>query len=315
MSSRPRPVTATVTKPRWMQTPSPDTMRKIRRRSVESSGSTASLTSLLDHSSFNSASEDELKTEADVPKMFDLDTKDDVYNKRERNFIDGTYRITSATKSKYIESRLSAWEQWVIEKAKDDQRKKMSEKQKKEEAKIEKEKLEQEKRAKQMKAQVVRQSWVQKKNQETVLKKKLEKEKQNDEQRKKKETEQQIKQKAAEKFAEWQEMKAKEEKEKRKKIKEENQRLQEEEAKRKKMAEQKFQEWLKKVHKRPKSAPNSFGYLSGKMTGYHDRSAYPQPSFFNPIPWQPPPVPTSTSAEKNQKTKVKPYKWNPDKYI
>ena len=52
------------------------------------------------------------------------------------------------------------------------------------------------------------------------------------------------------------------------------------------------------------------------VTGYHDRSAYPQPSFYNPIPWHAPSVPsTIDKADKTKRAKAKPYKWNPDKYF
>ncbi|GFO48399.1 coiled-coil domain-containing protein 34-like [Plakobranchus ocellatus] len=56
--------------------------------------------------------------------------------------------------------------------------------------------------------------------------------------------------------------------------------------------------------------------LTLPRSGYHDRSAYPQPSFYNPIPWHAPAVPSSIDkAEKTRKFKAKPYKWNPDKYF
>ena len=61
MSLRPRPVTATVTKPKWME---PEVYRP-RSRSMESNGSTASLTSVLDHDSYESLADtdDDLDTE------------------------------------------------------------------------------------------------------------------------------------------------------------------------------------------------------------------------------------------------------------
>ena len=56
-SLRPRPVTATVTKPSWMQ---PEAIVGRRPDSPDSRGSTASLTSVLDHESCESLSEDEI---------------------------------------------------------------------------------------------------------------------------------------------------------------------------------------------------------------------------------------------------------------
>jgi hypothetical protein len=60
MAARPRPVTATVTKPPWMRVPNADAAM-YRRSSLSSNGSTASLTSVLDHDSY--ASESELQEE------------------------------------------------------------------------------------------------------------------------------------------------------------------------------------------------------------------------------------------------------------
>lgn len=82
MSLRPRPVTATVTKPKWME---PQVTRP-RSRSLESNGSTASLTSVLDHDSYESLgeSEDELHTEeGDQYTRSDIDNRlhEDVKNK------------------------------------------------------------------------------------------------------------------------------------------------------------------------------------------------------------------------------------------
>ena len=72
MSLRPRPVTATVTKPKWME---PQVVRP-RSRSSESNGSTASLTSVLDHDSYESLgdTDDDLNTED--AEQFSRDDKD-----------------------------------------------------------------------------------------------------------------------------------------------------------------------------------------------------------------------------------------------
>lgn len=52
MSCRPRPVTATVTKPKWME---PKVLAgRSRALSLDSSGSTSSLVSVLDHDSYDS---------------------------------------------------------------------------------------------------------------------------------------------------------------------------------------------------------------------------------------------------------------------
>lgn len=83
----------------------------------------------------------------------------------------------------------------------------------------------------------------------------------------------------------------------------------------KELAEEKFKEWCKKAQKRPKSVPNSFGYMSGKLTGYHDTNAYPVPTFYNPIPWHPIQVPKSKSEKNRARMKPKKYVWKPEKYF
>ncbi|CAG5134388.1 unnamed protein product [Candidula unifasciata] len=310
-SCRPRPVTATVTKPRYSQ-PKQDDSQKLRRKSLESHGSTASLTSLLDHNSYNSASDFE---EDESSKIFD--TTFSFTETRKRHYPEGkadrgnmSPRLRKALSS---DSSLSAWELWLIDKAKSELERKRAERLKRKQEQATKEKLEQEKRSRMLKGESLRSSWLQTKNEEMRLQKKLEKLRIEEEKRKKEEIEAQAKRKAAEKFDNWQKLKKEEEKERRRKIKEENKKKQQLEIQRKLAAEEKFQEWLKMAQSRPKTSPNSFGYLSGEVKAYYDQSACPEPSFYNPIPWQPISVPSKKSEEK--KHKVKPYKWNPGKYL
>ncbi|GFO48396.1 histone-lysine N-methyltransferase SETMAR [Plakobranchus ocellatus] len=261
MAGRPRPVTATVTKPRWMTIPSPDAIRKIRKKSLESNGSTESLTSLLDHDSYNSTPE--------VPDDALFDETQNKKSDQEENLKQpdlNDKRCSRRTKTK-SDSNLSAWERWVIQKAKDERQKKLTEKQRKKEEKMKKEKEEEEKREKLLKAEVMMQVWLEKKKQSMTQQKKAEKARELEEERKKEEINRQIQQKASEKFSQWEEMKRKEAKERKQKIKMDNKRIQEFEKRKKEIAEQKYQEWLQMAKNRPKSAPNSFGYLSGKMTG------------------------------------------------
>lgn len=56
-----------------------------------------------------------------------------------------------------------------------------------------------------------------------------------------------------------------------------------------------------------------FFYLS---TGYHDTGAYPAPTFYNPIPWHPIPIPKTQKTERpKSRTRSKKYVWNPQKYF
>ncbi|BFZ01570.1 hypothetical protein BsWGS_04609 [Bradybaena similaris] len=313
-SNRPRPVTATVTKPRHSQQPKQDDSKKLRRKSLESHGSTASLTSLLDHDSYNSASEVEGDESS---KVFDStfsytepETRKRHYRKEKSDSGNMSPRLRRAHSSG---SNLSAWELWIIDKAKSEHKRTQIERLRKKQEQANKEKREQEKRARLMKAESLRKSWLQKKNEEVCIQKKMEKLRLEEENRKKEEIKALAKKKAAEKFENWQKLKSEEEKARRKRIKEESNEKKQLEIQRKLAAEEKFKQWLKMTQNRPKTAPNSFGYLSGEMKAYYDHSACPEPSFYNPIPWQPISVPTKQSEEK--KHKVKPYKWNPEKYL
>lgn len=331
MSNRPRPVTATVTKPSWMKIPDQEHRAALRSHSVESNDSTESLTELLDRVSYKSS--DDLSEEPNSKEKETRSDLDKTYSKpnrpsRKTDKIEEAIKTSCKTKNdnmsdkspercKSTDSNFSAWEQWVVLKAKENRQMKREEKLKKKEEAALKEKEEQEKQKKLQKAEVVRQEWTEQKNKEQTEKSKEDKVKQRNEKLKKQEIEQQIKEKAEEKYALWADFKKKEDRERRKKVKEDNQKIQQHEENRKKMADHKFKEWLKQASTRPKSAPNSFGYLAGKMTGYHDRSAYPTPSFYNPMPWHPVAIPPSTqkAEHKTKKTRAKPYKWNPEKYF
>lgn len=74
---------------------------------------------------------------------------------------------------------------------------------------------------------------------------------------------------------------------------------------RKEKAEKVFREWVEKVKTRPRTAPSSFGYANGKLTGYYDGCSYPAPSYCNPIPWKPIPAPCSEDNIKKTTLKEK----------
>merc|ERR1712142_1036828 len=111
MSDRPRPVTATVTKPRWMQIPDPDTRAKLRNQSMNSHGSDESLISLLDkvntYTSENETEDDyntkESTSEESISKTISVD-KENVDVKHPKkidkgNISDDTSRDVSPIKS------------------------------------------------------------------------------------------------------------------------------------------------------------------------------------------------------------------------
>ncbi|KAJ8313860.1 hypothetical protein KUTeg_008421 [Tegillarca granosa] len=286
MNRRPRPVTATVTKPDWMKPHvSP------RSRSLESNGSTASLTSVLDHDSY----------------------------------------ISPEEKATEDEAKLSAWEKWLITKTREEREKRREKTRQKKELKQEKKQKEQEKQKQLQKAEEKRKEWLERKNYEEKLRKRLEKQRISIEKDIKESQKREIDIKAEKKFSEWKEAKNREEKEQKKVQKMQQREKEIERIQKKELAEEKFKEWCKKAQKRPKSVPNSFGYIfcqyklfcnigkgskistgpkkktnyigfgdkasesyvektwkkSVKSAGYHDTNAYPVPTFYNPIPWHP----------------------------
>lgn len=353
-SLRPRPVTATVTKPKWMQ---PEAIVGPRSASVESRGSTASLTSILDHDSYVSLSDEEIdgspervcgfsdeevdsgpeRVQESPSPVYRTANKENFPFKKQQDLHNNTYNVKhkkvmkKKVVRKYVESSvtddtdfespepgLSSWEQWLIQKVKDDREKRRAERQKKREEKRKKEEEEELKQRKALQAELVRKEWVDKKNFEEALKRKIEKQRTKTEKMIKEEQKKMEMIKAERKFEEWKEHKKEEEKQKKRQEKE---RQAEEERLRKEQrikAQKKFEEWCKKADSRPKPLPNSFGYTSGKLTGYHDTSAYPVPSFYNPMPWQPIHIPRPASEKKSKKrSKPRPksaFAWNPEKY-
>lgn len=308
MGSRPRPVTATVTKPKWME---PQVVRP-RSRSLESNGSTASLTSVLDHDSYESLgdTDDDLYTEET-----DQISKDDIDN---RLHEDVKNKCTiSESSSQYTEqkgSQLSSWEKWLIQKSKIERKRQREIRRKKKEEKLLKEKEKQDKELKERKAEEQRKVWVEQKNLEEKLRKKNERQRKRLEKELNEDKKKRLASKSESNYQQWMERKAKEEKELKKDQKRSQQEIDLAKKKKQIEAQHKFEEWLHKAKNRPKSVPNSFGYTSGKLTGYHDTNAYPVPSFYNPLPWQPIPIPKQ-KQERKTKTKSRKYVWNPNKYL
>ncbi|CAG2230552.1 CCDC34 [Mytilus edulis] len=261
MSLRPRPVTATVTKPKWME---PQVTRP-RSRSLESNGSTASLTSVLDHDSYESLgeSEDELHTEeGDQYTRSDIDNRlhEDVKNKC----------IISESSSQYTEQKdpqLSSWEKWLIQKSKSERKKQREIRRAKKQEKTIKEKEKQDKEMKEKKAEERRKEWLEQKSYEEKLRKKNDRQRKRLEKDLKEDEKRRIAVKAEGNYDEWMERKKKEEKDLKKEQKRRQQEVEHAKKKQQIDAQHKYEEWLHRSKNRPKSVPNSFGYTSGKLTG------------------------------------------------
>ncbi|XP_027434228.2 coiled-coil domain-containing protein 34 isoform X2 [Zalophus californianus] len=159
------------------------------------------------------------------------------------------------------ESRLTPWEVWFVGKEKEERdrlQQKALEKRKEREQKINKE-------------------------MEEKAAKELEKE--------------HLQEKAKEKYQEWLKKKNAEECEKKKKEKEKEKQRQAELQEKKEIAEKRFKEWLENAKYKPRPAAKSYGYANGKLTDFYSGNSYPEPAFYNPIPWKPIHMPPSKEAK------------------
>ncbi|XP_050418581.2 coiled-coil domain-containing protein 34 isoform X2 [Patella vulgata] len=342
-SSRPRPVTATVTKPKWMEPPCNST----HRHSLDSTGSTASLTSVLDHDSYISDYTDD----DDIHHTFN-DMKieegplDSTYNKTADDKTDDTCNYTTDDQlsySPYERSKsksprtpirkqrkmedefqgLSPWERWLLIKTREERIKKKFELRNKRAKEEEEKKKEEKKMEKIGRTEEEIEKWEEKKIEKIKQQKRLEKEAKELEKSKEEEKKMEILEKSSQKYKEWMKAKKQAELSKRREEKEKLKREKEEEEARKLKAEQKYKEWVEKAKQRPMSASIncSRNSSSNRLTDQPDFGAYPEPTFCNPIPWQPIKIPAPKSASKANvnKSKVKKpkgkYVWNPEKYF
>uniref|UniRef100_A0A8C2US39 Coiled-coil domain containing 34 n=1 Tax=Chinchilla lanigera TaxID=34839 RepID=A0A8C2US39_CHILA len=106
-----------------------------------------------------------------------------------------------------------------------------------------------------------------------------------------------LQEKAKERYQEWLKKKNAEECEKKKKEKEKEKQRQAELQEKKEIAARKFKEWLENAKNKPRPAVKSYGYASGRLTGFYSGNSYPEPAFCNPIPWKPIHVPTPQEAK------------------
>ncbi|KAL7858071.1 hypothetical protein AOLI_G00181730 [Acnodon oligacanthus] len=274
-----------------------------RSKSVESTGdSTYSLLSPIYHDSFDFSDEDN----EEAPKQYQpADNSLTVHE-------DGL--SVSPTRNETLESlraqdastgtlNLSAWEQWVVSKAKEE-RMKMQQKALEQEAlKEKKAKEETEQQRKKAVSECKIQEWLQMKKeqekQEKLCRESQKTKKMLYEEQKRLE----IERKAQENYKEWLGQKKQEEMVRKLKEQEEIARREKEERERQERAEEKFKEWLKNIkdkdrHKRLSSACPAGGY---------DNLNYPSPTFVNPIPWKPIHIPQQNrTPRKNSAQKKQP---------
>ncbi|XP_011474838.1 coiled-coil domain-containing protein 34 isoform X2 [Oryzias latipes] len=176
---------------------------------------------------------------------------------------------------------LSAWETWVLSKAKEER---LKLEKKAEEERILKEKEEQQEKEQERKRMVMEekiQEWLKVKRkhmQEQLVKHRAEEEKMQKEMEKQREVEQ----KAQQRYNVWLQKKNQEKLQKEKKEKEIAVLKGEQEEERRRRAEEKFKEWLAKANEKSRASPESPRH----QTSPYDR-LIPAPSFYNPIPWKP----------------------------
>ncbi|CAH6788139.1 Ccdc34 [Phodopus roborovskii] len=114
-----------------------------------------------------------------------------------------------------------------------------------------------------------------------------------------------LQEKSKAKYQEWLKKKNAEECEKKKKEKEKEKQRQAELQEKKEIAEKKFKEWLENAKNKPRPTAKSYGYASGKLTGFYSGNSYPEPTFYNPIPWKPIHMPPPKEAKSGSGKKSK----------
>ncbi|XP_070829073.1 coiled-coil domain-containing protein 34-like [Chaetodon trifascialis] len=197
---------------------------------------------------------------------------------------------------------LSAWELWLVKKAREDRLKLEKKAEEERLLKEEKECQEREQQRKKMVMEEKIQDWLKMKREQEKHEQLVKQSKEEEEIQRELEKQRETEQKAQQKYRNWLQKKNRERIEMEKKEKEEAALKEEQEKERRKRAEEKFKEWLVKAKEKSRASPKSPRY----PTSPYDKS-YPSPSFYNPIPWKPihvsPPETslTKTSGKKSQK--------------
>ncbi|GCC27649.1 hypothetical protein chiPu_0006075 [Chiloscyllium punctatum] len=217
-------------------------------------------------------------------------------------------KLSEEEEQHYKGGDLTAWEKWLIKKAKEERIKIQNKFQQEMALKQAKLKEEEERERKRILAEAEHKRWVQRKNEKEKMEKEIKHHKEQEVKKAKEQERRLAAGKAGEKFQEWLKRKKLHEMETKRIEKDEEEKRIAETQERKEKADKVYQEWLEKVKNRPRTVPSSFGYANGKLTGYYDGCSCPAPSYCNPVPWKPIPVPHSEDTMKKRtcKTKEKP---------
>ncbi|KAM5248427.1 coiled-coil domain-containing protein 34 [Ctenodactylus gundi] len=206
----------------------------------------------------------------------------------------------------FPESSLTPWEAWFVGKQKEERDRVQQRALEELNQQIVKRKEMEEREKRKIVAEEKHKEWVQKKNEQKRKERELKINKEMAEKAAKELEKEHLQEKAKEKYQEWLKKKKAEECEKKKKEKEKEKQRQAELQEKKEIAERKFNEWLENAKNKPRPAAKSYGYANGKLTGFYSGNSYPEPAFYNPIPWKPihmpPPKETKDlSGKKNKK--------------
>ncbi|KAJ7997617.1 hypothetical protein DPEC_G00213990 [Dallia pectoralis] len=180
------------------------------------------------------------------------------------------------------EGSLSAWERWLVCKAKEER---LTIEKKAEEERLlrernDKQLVDQQKKKRAVEEKI--QEWLQMKKEQEKLNKLLKENKEQEERQRQLQKQSEIKQKAEEKYKEWLRRKNLEKMEREKSDKEEAARRKAKEIERRSRAEENFKEWLRSQNK---TRPSH--HVSNSPQGCYDNVTYASPGFYNPIPWKP----------------------------
>nr|XP_005578411.2 PREDICTED: coiled-coil domain-containing protein 34 [Macaca fascicularis] len=195
------------------------------------------------------------------------------------------------------ESRLTPWEVWFIGKEKEERDRLQQKALEELNQQLEKRKEMEEREKRKIIAEEKHKEWVQKKNEEKRKEREQKINKEMEEKTAKELEKEYLQEKAKEKYQEWLKKKNAEECERKKKEKEKEKQQQAELQEKKEIAEKKFQEWLENAKHKPRPAAKSYGYANGKLTGFYSGNSYPEPAFYNPIPWKPIHMPPPKEAK------------------
>lgn len=279
--------------------------------SLSCSNSTLSLLSPLGHQSFPFGADD---SEGEDEEALDEDARGSEAKVESLEGIEfqgssSTYEVESQDKQPkpvlLQDSSLTPWEMWFVGKEKEERGRLQQKVLEELNQQIEKRKEMEEREKRKIIAEVKHKEWVQKKNEQEKKERERKINKEMEEKAAKKREKEHLQEKAKEKYQEWLKKKKAEECEKKKREKEEEKQRQAELQEKKEIAEKKFKEWLENAKNKPRPAAKSYGYSSGKLTGFYSGNSYPEPTFYNPIPWKPIHMPPPKEAKSGPGKKSK----------